>query len=259
MMSPVKNNAEDAVVDKLAVVDLERATTDSEKHEDQKPMEKNKKPNCLCSFNAFVVYMAIFFTIIVFIILFVGASPKVYKTGNTFREIDVADGASVHFSYGEKWDITNWSENDCIIDKVGTQKKLRITPVIGTDGCKDIEIVVLPHTVRVSRFTASSNASIKVDGYQGGKVDEPSIPALISGDIEIDVSSSGSVIFQGGVIRAIAGSVDGKNSEVTFVQEENVNTTDIKSVIQCQKIEATNGGTLEGFDDVSDDCSNRLE
>jgi hypothetical protein len=243
MTSPTKSNTDDAVVD------LENAATNSGEH----AMKKNKKQNCLGSTYAIVVYVAIFFVIVVLIILFVRANPSVYKTHSTFQEIDVADGASVRFSYGEKWDITNWNENDCMIEKVGLQEKLRIRPVIGTDGCKDVEIAAIPYTVQVSKFTASSNASIKVDGFQGGKLDEPSIPATIIGDLKVDVSSSGSVTFQGGVIREITGSVDGENSKVTFVQ---VNTTDVKSVIQCKKIEATNGGTLEGFDDVSDDCSN---
>lgn len=253
MTSPTENTTEDAVVvDKsTTVVDLENAdATNSES------MKKNKKPeNCLCSTYAIVVYVALFFAITVLIILFVRANPSVYRNNSTFEEIDVADGASVRLSYGEKWVITNWNENDCMIEKVGLQQTLRIRPVIGTDGCKDVEIVARPYSVQVSRFTASSDASIKVDGFQGGKPDEPSVPAKILGDVEIDVSSSGSITFQGGIIREIAGSVDGKNSKVTYVQEANANTTDVKSVIQCKNIETTDGGTLEGFDDVSDDCS----
>ena len=61
------------------------------------------------------------------------------------------------------------------IDHVATQNMLRIRLVTGSEGCtKDIEIVA------TSKFTTSSNASVDVDGYQGGRKD-------------------GSVTFHGGV------------------------------------------------------------
>ncbi|OEU14376.1 hypothetical protein FRACYDRAFT_240916 [Fragilariopsis cylindrus CCMP1102] len=51
--------------------------------------------------------------------------------------------------------------NNSIHGHVATQNILRIRPVTGSEGCKDIEIVAM------SKFTTSSNASVDVDRYKG--------------------------------------------------------------------------------------------
>ena len=230
------------------------STTNNNNPEDAAVVMKKKPMSWFCSCSALVVYVAIFFAATVAIILSVRNQPAVYRQGSSFREIEVLDGASVNFSYGETWVITNWNEDDCSIEQVGLQQTLRIRPVVGTtDGCKDVEISIIAGTVQVSRFVASSKASIKVNGFEGGSADAPSVPQNLIGDIRVTVSSSGSVTFQGGVINKIEGSVDGEDSKVIYVA--NANTTDVKSVINCKSIETTNGGTLEGFEDVSNDCS----